>query len=49
MTSPPKTLKQYDTYFVQMLLMKGQFKIAKIMVICLLVWLPWQQKAPIDL
>ena len=25
------------------------FKIAKIMVICLLVWLSWQQKAPINL
>ena len=37
------------TNLVQMLLGQGQFKIAKIMVICPLVWLPWQQKAPIDL
>ena len=27
----------------------GGVKIAKIMVIWFLVWLPWQQKAPIDL
>ena len=44
MTSPPKPLKQYDSNFVQMLLWSGQFKIAKNMVICLLVWLSWQQK-----
>ena len=31
------------------LLFGTNFKIAKIMVFCLLVWLPWQQKAPIDL
>ena len=44
-----KPLKQYDSNLVQMLLGLGQSKIAKIMVICLLVWLPWQQKAPIDI
>ena len=48
MTTPSKPLKQYDSYLVQMLLGKGQFKIAKIVAICLLVWLPWQQNAPID-
>ena len=46
MTAPPKPLNQYDSNLVQMLLGKGQFKTAKIMVICLFVWLPWQQKAP---
>ena len=46
MTTPSKPLKQFDTYFVQML---GQFKIAKIVVICLLIWLLWQQQALIDL
>ena len=49
MTTPSKPLKQYDSYMVHMLFGYGQFKIVKIMVICLLVWLPWQQKAPIDL
>ena len=44
-----KPLKQYDSNLVQKLLGKGQFKIAKIMVLCLLVWFSWQQKAPIDL
>ena len=27
----------------------GALKVAEIMMICLLVWLPWQQKAPIEL
>ena len=45
----PKPLKWYDSNLVQMLLGEGQVKIAKIMVICLLVWLPWQQKVPTDL
>ena len=49
MTTPSKQLKQYDSNLVQMLLGLGQFKTAKIVVICLLVWLPWQQKSPIDL
>ena len=49
MTIPSKPLKQYDSKLVQMLLGYGQFKIAKIMVLCLLVWLPWQQKAPTDI
>ena len=49
MTSLPKPSNQYESNFVQLLLGKGQFKLAKIMVICLLVWLPWQQKFPIDL
>ena len=40
MTTPPKPLKQYDSNFAHMLLGKGQFKTAKFMVICLLVWLP---------
>ena len=39
MTTPSTPLKQYDSNLVQMLLGLGQFKIAKIMVICLLVWL----------
>ena len=34
---------------VRMLLWLRGLKIAKIMVIWLLVWLPWQQKALIDL
>ena len=42
-------IKQNDSNLVQMLLWYGQFKIAKIMLICLLVWLSWQQKARIDL
>ena len=42
-----KQLKQCDCNLVQMLFGLGQFKTAKIMVI--LVWLPWQQKSPIDL
>ena len=46
MTTFSKPLKQYEFKFVQMLFGKGLFKI---MVIFLLVWLPWQQKAPIDL
>ena len=49
MTIPSKPLKQYDSNFVEMLLGQGQSKIAKIMVICLLVWLPWQKKDTIDL
>ena len=49
MTTPSKPLKQYDSNLVKMLLLLGQFKKAKIVVICLLIWLPWQQKAPIDL
>ena len=46
MTSPPKPLRQYDSNFVQMLLRLGQFKIAKIMVICHLVWLHGNRKIP---
>ena len=38
-----------DSSLVQMLLGKGQFQILKSSVVRLLVWLPWQQKAPIDL
>ena len=47
MTTPSKPLKRYDSNLVQMLFGLGQSKITKIMVICLLDWLPWQQKAPI--
>ena len=46
MTTPPKPLKQKDSDLVQML--NGQLKIAKSLPVCLLVWLPWQQKTPID-
>ena len=35
--------------WVQMQLGIGQFKIAKSLAVYLLVWLPWQQKAPIDI
>ena len=39
-----KTLKQYDSILdydlIQKLLGLGQFRIAKIMAVCLLVWLP---------
>ena len=49
MTTPPKPLKQLDSNLVQMLLRIGQFKIARSLAVCLLVWLPWQQKAPLDL
>ena len=49
MTTQSKPLKQYDSNLVQMLLEYGQSKIVKIMMICDLVWLPWQQKAPVDL
>ena len=49
MTTPSKPRKQYDSYFVQMLVGLGLFKVAKIIVTYLLVWFTWQQKAPIDL
>ena len=38
MTTPSTPLMQYDSNLVQMLLVKGQFKIAKITMICLLVF-----------
>ena len=49
MTTPPKPLKLWDSNLVQILLGVGQFKIAKSLAVCILVWLPWQQKAPINL
>ena len=49
MTIFPKPLKQLDSNLVQMLLGIGQFKIANSLAVCLVVWLLWQQKAPIDL
>ena len=47
--STSKSLQQYYSNLAQKLLRLGQFKLAKIMVVCLLVWFTWQQKAPIDL
>ena len=49
MTTPSKPLKQKDSNLVQILPGIGQFKIAKRLAVCFLVWLPWQQKAPIDI
>ena len=43
-----KTIKLYDSNLVQMLLEKGQFRVAKSLPMWLMVYLPWQQKAPID-
>ena len=43
-----KPLRQYDSNLIQMLLGLGQFKMIKIMVICLLVWLLWQQKVQLE-